>query len=396
MARRSEHHPRSSLPHIKLLTDCKQEGGSNDRLHHEMLGALQMRLLDAPADPRSSHDLNVLELLQIRWPEASLDSHGLSDRNFDDLLSEIRSYPAATTGVRPLQFHPRLPSMQRTDRYQGISAQLPQRTRIAIGSAVVRCMSAEQRRTAHDLLQQVKHRHDAFRFLDLPPELSEMIYDMVLDSSEHSKLYEYGFCEWHGLLPPMANRVQALRITNYMPCRTRDPSLLHVSRQVRSESGKIYFGRNQFEIWIDNKYSCWPLQEVVLWFDTMVGDFATHLRDVRVHVGALADKRHFLKHVIQARFHQSHGLQITGSDDSWHLDDQDDPPSDEPFHDMPAYVATLEKNRIARGQKGEVIVDFFTADVEAFFRAWYGPLRQRQPRQIAAESDEDYDASEDE
>lgn len=128
----------------------------------------------------------------------------------------------------------------------------------------------------------------------------------------------------------------------------------------------------------------------------MVGDFATHLRDVRVHVGALADKRHFLKHVIQARFHQSHGLQITGSDDSWDLDDQDDPPSDEPFHDMPAYVATLEKNRIARSKKGEVIVDFFTADVEAFFRAWYGPPRQRQPRQIAAEGDEDYDGSEDE
>ena len=169
-----------------------------------------------------------------------------------------------------------------------------------------------------------------------------------------------------------------------------------VLRQVCSESGKTYFGRNQFEIWIDNQSSCWPLQEVALWLETMVGDFATHLRDVRVHVGALADKRHFLKHVIQARFHQNHGLQITGSDDSWHLDDQDEPPQDEPFHDMPAYVATLEKNRIARGQKGEVIVDFSTADVEAFFRAWYGPPRQRQLRQIAAESDENYDGSEDE
>lgn len=193
-----------------------------------------MRLLDAPADPRSSHDLNFLELLQIRWPEASLDSRGLPDRNFDDFLSEIRSYPAATTGISHLQFHPRLPSMQRTDRYQGISTQLPQRTHIAIGSAVVRCMSAEQRRTAHDLLQQVKHRQDTFWFLDLPPELREIIYAMVLDSSEHSKLYEYGFCDWYWLLPPMADRVQALRITEYMPCRTRNPSLLHVSRQVRS------------------------------------------------------------------------------------------------------------------------------------------------------------------
>ena len=130
-----------------------------------------MRLLDAPVDPRSSHDFNVLELLQMRWPEASMNSLGLSARNFEDFLSEIRSYSAPMTGVSTLQFHPRSPSMQRTDRYQGISAQISQSTRIAIGSAIVRCMSAEQRRTAHDLLKQVKHRLNAFRLLDLPREL---------------------------------------------------------------------------------------------------------------------------------------------------------------------------------------------------------------------------------
>jgi hypothetical protein len=373
------------------LTDYEQKSTIKGQLHHETLEALQMRSLDTPVDPSSLNDLNALELLRIRWPEASLDSHGLSDSNFDDFLSQLRSYPASTTGVSPLQSHPCAPSSRQANKNQELSVQLSQSANIAIWSAIVRCMSAEQRRKAHDLVQQVKNRLQPFRFLDLPLELREIIYGMALDTSEHSEFYEYGFQDYFGLLPPMTNRVQALRITEYQPCRTRNPSLLHVNRQVRSEAGKIYFRGNQFELWIDNKYSVWTLLEVKLWLETIVGDFAVHLRDVRVHVGQLADKRHFLKRVIQARFHQSHGLQITGSEDPWDLDDQDDPPEDLEFHDMPAYVATLEKNRIARGQKGEVIVDFFTADLDAFFRAWYGPPPQKA---IKAEGD-DSDISDD-
>jgi hypothetical protein len=171
----------------------------------------------------------------------------------------------------------------------------------------------------------------------------------------------------------MANRVMALRITEYQPCRTENPLLLRVNRQVRPEAGRVYFGRKQFEICIDNDCSHCPLAEVKLWMKTMVADFATHFRDVRVHVGSPADKRHFLKRVIQARFHHSHGLQITALDDSRDLDDQDAPPEDISFYDMPAYVATLEKNRIALNQKGEVIVDFFTTDLDVFYRAWFGP-----------------------
>lgn len=241
-------------------------------------------------------------------------------------------------------------------------------------------MSAEQRRTAHDLVQQVKNRLKPFRFLDLPLELREMIYDMVLDISKHSEAHEYGFRDYFRRLSPVTNRVMALRITEFQPCHTMNPPLLHVSRQVRSEAGKVYFGRNQFDLWIDNQYCACSLEAVMVWLKTMVGDLATHLRDVQVHIGHQAGKESFVGTLIRARFDQSQGLQITGSSESWEIENQGAPLEDETFFDMPSYVASLEKNRIAGAQRGEVIVDFF-ADPETLCRAWHDRCNRRRSPQ---------------
>jgi hypothetical protein len=237
-------------------------------------------------------------------------------------------------------------------------------------------------RTVFDLLRQLKKGCSTFRFVDLPLELREMIYDMALEKSEDSELCEKGLRKFHGPLPPMANRVVALRTTKHYPCRTKNPLLLRINRQVRSEAGKIYFQRKQFEIFIDNEYSpCGPLEEVKTWLETMVGEFATHLRGVRLHVGERANKEVYLGVGVQVCFHQSIGLQVTGSEDCWDIDDYDRPPSTSeesqpPLFDMPSYVASLEKNRIALDQKGEVIVDFFVADWDALCRAWLGPYQK--------------------
>jgi hypothetical protein len=236
------------------------------------------------------------------------------------------------------------------------------------------------RRTVLDLLQQLKKGCSTFRFLDLPLELREMIYDIALEKSEDSEPCEKGLRKFHGPLPPMANRVVALRATKHYPCRTEYPLLLRINRQLRSEAGKIYFQRKQFEIFIDNDHSsrC-PLEEVKTWLETMVGEFATHLRRVSLHVGKRANKEIYLGVGVQVRFHHSIGLQVTGSEDCWDIDDR--PPStpensQPPLFDMPSYVATLEKNRIALDQRGEVIVDFFVADWDALCRAWLGPYQK--------------------
>lgn len=144
--------------------------------------------------------------------------------------------------------------------------------------------------------------------------------------------------------------------------RTGDPTLLYVSRQVRSEAGKVYYRSKQFHLFTEVYMSANPEREVNTWLQTMVGEFATHLRDLTVHitydvVGGLEYAR------IRAQYRQGHGLKITGSVDKR----DDDVNSDEwlentplPFAGMPTYVAGLERIRAKFKEQGEIIVDFFS------------------------------------
>lgn len=170
-------------------------------------------------------------------------------------------------------------------------------------------------------------------------------------------------------------------MTKFRSCGTGTPPLLCVNHEMRSDASKVYFKSRRFELFIDAQYSNCALEEVKVWLQTIVGDFATRLHDVRIHAGAYACKELSIGVAIQARFYQSRGLQITGLDDSWDVDDQDAQPSEESFFDMPSYVATLEKNRIARGRRGEVIADFFVADWDALCRAWLGPCQKMLDRE---------------
>ena len=217
-----------------------------------------------------------------------------------------------------------------------------------------------------------------------------MIYGVAMEKHDDPDAYEQGFTTFYKQLPRMTNRVIAFRTTKIAPFRTASPLLLRVNRQVRSEAGKLYFESKRSEIFIDNAVSVCSLDEVKVWLKTIVGGFATHLRDVRVHTGCQAIKEVFVGTTIHARFHQN-GLQITGCDASWDISDQDATPEDITFFDMPSVVASLEKNRIARGQRGEAIVDFFLTDPKALCRAWYGPGSWKSP-----EGHESFDSPENE
>lgn len=323
-------------------------------------------------------------------PDVFMDSGWLYEGNFDEWLSKTYPRLCLTAEVSPLRHHFVFQSQSHANQYQTSSIQAT----VSILSMVWRDMLLRQElegcRTVLDLLRQLEKGCSAFRFLGLPLELREIIYDLVLDIPKHSASYRDGFRYYFRSLAPKVNRVMALRITEPKPCRTRNPLLLGVNRQMRSETGKVYFGRNQFDIWIDNEYCACSLEAVKVLLKTMVAEFVTHLRVVRVHAGCQAMKKLFVGTAVQLVFDQSQGLQITGWDESWDVEDQDAPPKDQSFFDMPSYVAILEKNRIAHGQRGEVIVDFF-ADSVALCQAWCG----RDQRTQLLNKNDPFDSAED-
>lgn len=351
--------------HFALLTYQPQKRDGNILVHHE-----------------------TIEALQLRPPNTFTYPYWLYEGNFNEWLSN--TYPGLLLAAEVS------PSSLRWQANNNQTSSINATRRIL---NVVRSdflcrqkLTPGQCRTVLDLLQRLKKGCAAFRLLNLPPEPREIIYGIAMEP-DNADAHEYGFTTFGKQLPPMTNRAIAFRTTEIDPLRTASPSILYVNRQVRPEAGKLYFGSKVFEMFIDSDVSLCSLDEVEVWLTTIVGEFATHLRDVRIHTTCLAMKEIQVGIAVYACFHQSHGLQIIASDASWGLADEDDTPENESFFDMPSVVAALEKDRIARGQKGEVIVDFFFVDPKALCRAWYGPARWRYPRW---DGDESFDSRHDE
>jgi hypothetical protein len=193
-----------------------------------------------------------------------------------------------------------------------------------------------------------------------------MIYGMAM----HRPRESYCYLEDPDTIPTEPGRVVAFINSYYGPRRTKNPPLLHASRQLRSESGKVYFGRRSFQMCIDTESRSTGTEHeaVTMWLKTIVGSSATHLTDVRVHFHGEDSET-----TIRARFCQSRGLQITGSIEYYVMHEHDG--RTRLLRGIPAYVAALEENRIARGQKGKVIRDFFV-DWNAFLVACYGPKQR--------------------
>jgi hypothetical protein len=208
-----------------------------------------------------------------------------------------------------------------------------------------------------------------FRILDLPLELREMIYGMALEGIEdHSHDCDCNctyMCDPHSVNPSQVTVAKSYDLLIYDDEEVRcigNPTLLHVSRQVRSEAGKVYYRSKQFHLFTDVHMCANPDRDVNTWLQTMVGEFAIHLRDLTVHITYVPEINGLEWARIRAQYRPGHGLHITGwakkedeeDDDEWYKK------VPMPFVGMPAYVTGLEKIRAKYKEQGEIIVDFFS------------------------------------
>ena len=213
----------------------------------------------------------------------------------------------------------------------------------------------------------------AFRILDLPLELREMIYGMAFEDTKE-QLYDCGCtymsgCTYtsgrHSVDPNQVTVAKSYDVREgdeWVRC-IGNPTLLHANRQVRSEAGKAYYRSKQFHLFTDVHMGANPDRDVNTWLQTMVGEFATHLRDLTVHFTYIPETNKLRWAHIRAQYRQGHGLNITG----WVSKLNEEVHNDEwltetlmPFVSMPAYVAGLEKIRAKYSEQGQIIVDFFS------------------------------------
>jgi hypothetical protein len=204
----------------------------------------------------------------------------------------------------------------------------------------------------------------AFRILDLPLELREMIYGITFEKIEEPNDCDCAYTNNpHTVNPSQMTVAQSYESFSYNSSEARlvgNPTLLQVSRQMRSEAGKLYYRSKNFHLFTGSHGN--PERVVNTWLQTVVGKFATHLRDLTVHITCDDDVFGTGWTRIRARYRPGHGLKITGS-----LEKSDEGDDDMalklyplPFAGMTAYVAGLETIRAKYKEQGQIIVDFFS------------------------------------
>jgi hypothetical protein len=205
-----------------------------------------------------------------------------------------------------------------------------------------------------------------FRLLDPPLELREMIYGMAFEKTHDPRdcdcEHPYGTYDFNPSQVMVVESYSSIRDTR-LPRRTGNPTLLHVSRQVRSEAGKVYYRSKQSRIFSDVHMGANPEREVNTWLQTVVGGFATHLRDLTVHITYDTDTNDLEWAQIRAQYRGDRGPNITGVVDDINKEYNNDEMHKNapmPFVGMPAYISGLEKIRAAHKEQREIIVDFFS------------------------------------
>lgn len=166
--------------------------------------------------------------------------------------------------------------------------------------------------------------------------------------------------------------------------KKRLPTVLKLNPEARAFASKIYY-TNAHDIYLGWEHSD-PIDELRNWF-TLVGDFAIHLRDVRVHISrclvSYGEEVEY-EYTIRVKLSNDGELTVDGFRGVFNEERETSVPGEDYYAltmDLPylrTYASFMDRRRIRLGQSGgQAIVDFFIAYPEILRWACLGFPRKR-------------------
>lgn len=236
------------------------------------------------------------------------------------------------------------------------------------------------RQDAYALLRLLRQFTGPFRFMDLPRELRDHIYKILLIKSTDPKEARciaqcIDVIDTH----PMN---YFLRRRLFRPARR--PSLIHVSHQVRTEALHIYYAKNAFCMQLGRHTVGGNNNAAAIiarWAKQVGIETLGELRDLTVNIKC------FHEQVIDIRVTYSPEKGLS------HQVDGHETRSSESHREhsrtirqqcikyeqkqkrtrMDEYLSVIEERRKRKGGDGRTVIDYFTADPDALRLAYWGP-----------------------